>query len=155
MEPKQFRYFINGEFVGSASGKTFPKRRPSDNALLGHIHEGGQPEVDAAVAAGRAAMKGPWGKMTVEQRVELLYKVADEINRRFGDFVQAEMNDTGQPKSMMEHAMIPRGAANFKIFADVVKNVPTESFMMATPDGAGALNYAIPRPKPDPVVHTY
>ena len=145
MEPTQFKHFINGEFVGSS--KTFEKRRPSDNALIGYIHEGGQAEVDAAVAAGRAAMKGPWGKMTVEQRTELLHKVADEITRRFADFVQAEMNDTGQPKSMMEHAMVPRGAANFKIFADVVKNVPTESFMTPTPDGAGALNYAIRVPK--------
>jgi aminomuconate-semialdehyde/2-hydroxymuconate-6-semialdehyde dehydrogenase len=145
MEPTQFKHFINGEFVGSA--KTFEKRRPSDNALVGYIHEGGQAEIDAAVAAGRAAMKGPWGKMSIEQRAELLHKVADEITRRFADFVQAEMNDTGQPKSMMEHAMIPRGAANFKIFADVVKNVATESFMMPTPDGAGALNYAIRVPK--------
>ena len=47
----------------------------------------------------------------------------------------------------MTHAFIPRGAANFKVFADVVKNVPNEAFEMATPDGLGALNYAIRRPK--------
>ncbi|HRO58813.1 MAG TPA: 2-hydroxymuconic semialdehyde dehydrogenase [Burkholderiaceae bacterium] len=41
----------------------------------------------------------------------------------------------------------PRGAANFKIFADLVKNVPTESFRTSTPDGRGALNYAIRKPK--------
>ena len=145
MEPTQFRHFINGEFVGSA--ETFEKRRPTDNALIGYVHEGGQGEVDAAVAAARAAMQGPWGKMSVEQRVELLYKVADEINRRFEEFVVAERDDIGQPRSMLEHVAIPRGAANFKIFADVVKNVATESFMMATPDGAGALNYAIRVPK--------
>ncbi len=145
METRHFKHFIDGEFVGS--DKTFEKRRPSDHALVGHIHEGGQAEVDAAVAAANAAMKGPWGKMSIEQRVELLYKVADEITRRFDDFVAAEMADTGQPKAMMEHAFIPRGAANFKIFADVVKNVPSESFMTPTPDGAGALNYAIRKPK--------
>lgn len=145
MEPKQFRHFINGEFA--TSPKTFEKRRPSDNALVGYVHEGGEAEVDAAVRAARAAMKGPWGRMSTEQRVELLYKVADEITRRFDDFVAAEMADTGQPKSMMEHAFIPRGAANFKIFADVVKNVPAETFMTPTPDGAGALNYAIRKPK--------
>ncbi len=144
---REFCHFINGEFVGSTSGRTFEKRRPTDNALIGHVHEGGKPEVDAAVAAARAAMKGPWGRMSVEQRTELLYKVADEITRRFGDFVAAEMADTGQPKTMMEHAFIPRGAANFKIFADVVKNVATESFMTPTPDGAGALNYALRVPK--------
>ncbi|WP_028007376.1 2-hydroxymuconic semialdehyde dehydrogenase [Solimonas flava] len=138
---------MDGAFVGSASGRRFEKRRPIDNALLGHVHEGGRDEIDAAVAAARAAMEGPWGRMTVEERSALLYKVADEITRRFGDFVAAEMADTGQPKSMMEHAFIPRGAANFKIFADVVKNVATEAFQTPTPDGAGALNYAIRVPK--------
>ncbi|GAC1619950.1 MAG: aldehyde dehydrogenase [Nevskia sp.] len=144
---KEFRHFINGEFVASASGKTFEKHRPTDNALIGHIHEGGQAEVDAAVQAARAAMQGPWGRMSVEERAALLYSVADEITRRFGDFVAAEMADTGQPKTMMEHAFIPRGAANFKIFADVVKNVATESFVTPTPDGNGALNYALRVPK--------
>jgi aminomuconate-semialdehyde/2-hydroxymuconate-6-semialdehyde dehydrogenase len=85
--------------------------------------------------------------MSIETRADLLYQVAAEITRRFDDFVAAEMADTGQPKSMMEHAFIPRGAANFKIFADVVKNVATESFMTPTPDGAGALNYALRVPK--------
>jgi aminomuconate-semialdehyde/2-hydroxymuconate-6-semialdehyde dehydrogenase len=47
----------------------------------------------------------------------------------------------------MRHVFIPRGAANFKIFADTIKNVPTESFMLDTPDGAGALNYGVRTPK--------
>ena len=42
---------------------------------------------------------------------------------------------------------IPRGAANFKVFADIVRNVPTECFRMETPDGAGALNYGVRVPK--------
>ena len=59
------------------------------------------------------------------ERAALLHKRwPTRSTRRFGDFVAAEMADTGQPKSAsMEHAFIPRGAANFKIFADVVKNV--------------------------------
>jgi len=47
----------------------------------------------------------------------------------------------------MRHVFIPRGAANFKVFADVIKNVPTEAFQMDTPDGRGALNYALRMPK--------
>lgn len=140
-----FRHFINGEFV--ASEKTFEKRRPSDNALLGAVCEADSSQVDAAVTAARAALDGPWGSMPVDQRLNLLHGVADEINRRFDEFVEAEMNDTGQPKSMMEHAFIPRGAANFRIFADVIRNVPTEAFEMDTPDGRGAVNRAIRVPK--------
>jgi aminomuconate-semialdehyde/2-hydroxymuconate-6-semialdehyde dehydrogenase len=143
----EFKHFIDGEFRASESGKTFEKRRPTDDVVIGRVAEGGKAEIDRAVAAARAALHGPWGKLSTEQRTDLLHAVAAEITRRQDDFVAAEMADTGQPKSMMLHGFIPRGAANFKIFADVVKNVPTESFQMPTPDGRGALNYAIRVPK--------
>ena len=139
--------FINGEFVEGSEGKTFEKRSPLDNKVIAQVSEAGKADVDAAVRAAHAARKGVWGGLTTDQRVDLLYGVADEITRRFEDFVAAEMADTGQPNHVMRHVFIPRGAANFKVFADVVKNVPAESFQMATPDGAGALNYAIRVPK--------
>ncbi|ANQ85609.1 2-hydroxymuconic semialdehyde dehydrogenase [Azoarcus olearius] len=141
---KQIHNFINGEFVATA--KTFDKCSPLDNRRIALVHEAGKTEVDAAVAAAQAALKGPWGRMTVAERVDLLNAVADGINRRFDDFLAAECADTGKPKSLASHIDIPRGAANFKIFADVIKSVPTEFFEMATPDGRGALNYALRRP---------
>ena len=39
------------------------------------------------------------------------------------------------------------GADDGKIFADIVRNVPTEAFEMTTPDGGRALNYSIRRPR--------
>ena len=139
--------FINGEYVTAKSGKTFENRSPADGRLVSMVSEAGAGEVDAAVKAARAALLGPWGKMEMAERTELLYGVANEVNRRFDEFLEAEVADTGKPHSLARHIDIPRGAANFKIFADVVKNVPTESFQMATPDGKGALNYAIRVPK--------
>ncbi|WP_077000104.1 2-hydroxymuconic semialdehyde dehydrogenase [Variovorax sp. KK3] len=141
---KQFLNFIGGEFV--ATGRTFDNRAPVDDRVLGQVHEAGAAEVDAAVRAARAALDGEWGRMPVARRVELLHAVADEINRRFDDFLQAEMADTGKPHALASHVDIPRGAANFKVFADMVKNVPTESFEMTTPDGGQALNYALRSP---------
>ncbi|GER17699.1 2-hydroxymuconic semialdehyde dehydrogenase [Variovorax boronicumulans] len=141
---KQFMNFIGGEFV--ATTKTFDNRAPVDNRVIGKVHEAGRSEVDAAVRAARAALNGEWGRMSVARRVELLHAVADEINRRFDDFLAAEMADTGKPHALASHVDIPRGAANFKVFADIVKNVPTESFEMATPDGGQALNYAVRSP---------
>ena len=141
---KDILNFVNGEFV--ATGSTFEKRSPLNGKVIARVHEAGKAEVDAAVAAAHAALDGPWGKMTVAERVDILYAVANEINRRFDEFLAAECADTGKPMSLARHIDIPRGAANFKIFADVVKNVPTEAFEMATPDGRGALNYSIRRP---------
>jgi len=143
----EFLHFIDGAFTAGTTGRTFENRRPHDGSLIGHVAEGGAAEIEAAVKAAKAAMAGPWGKMSVEARADLMRAIADGIARRFDDFVEAEMADTGQPRSTMEHAFIPRGAANFKAFADVVKSVSAESFEMQTPDGKGALNYAIRRPK--------
>ena len=141
---KQILNFINGEY--QATGRSFDKRSPLNGAVIAQVHEAGRAEVDAAVAAARAALDGPWGRMSVAERVEKLYAVADGINKRFDEFLAAECADTGKPRSLASHIDIPRGAANFKVFADVVKNVPTEFFEMATPDGRGAINYGYRSP---------
>src|SRR5438876_6011775 len=143
---KEIKNFINGEFVTNASGKTFEKRTPIDNSLIGVVHEAGKPEVDAAVAAARAALHGPWGTMSVNDRVKLLDAVADEINRRFDDFLAAEVADTGKPHSLASHVDIPRGAANFRVFADIVRTYGAEAYHLDTPDGKGAVNYAMRKP---------
>lgn len=139
--------FINGEFTEGTSGKTFEVRNPVDNSVTAQVHEAGSAEVDAAVKAASAAMDGPWGAMTVDARVALLNKVADRINERFDEFLEAECLDTGKPKSLASHIDIPRCAANFKVFADIIKNTPTEAYRLDTPDGTGALNVGHRTPK--------
>ncbi len=137
---KEITNFIDGEYL--ATGRLFDDVCPVDGQVIARVHEAGQEEVDQAVGAARRALEGPWGAMSVQERVELLYRVADGINARFDEFLAAECQDTGKPYSLARHIDIPRGAANFKVFADTVKNVATEFFEMATPDGRGAINYA-------------
>ena len=84
---KQVKHFINGEFVVGSNNKFFEKRSPVDNKVIAQIAEASQSDVDAAVRAAHDALNGEWGKMTVDQRVEMLYAVANEITRRFEDFV--------------------------------------------------------------------
>ncbi|MFZ9138610.1 MAG: aldehyde dehydrogenase family protein, partial [Hylemonella sp.] len=141
---KQIHHFIDGAFVPSP--RTFIKRSPLDNSVIAEVYEAGAHEINQAVSAASMALAGPWGQMPLADRVERLYAVADGINRRFDEFLEAECADTGKPRVLASHIDIPRGAANFKVFADVVKNVATEFFEMATPDGRGAINYGYRRP---------
>lgn len=142
---KQFKNFINGQFVTSSN--TFEKFNPADNSLVGLVHEASKADVDAAVQAARAALDGPWGKMKVMERAEMLHAIANGIERRFDEFVAAEIADTGKPYHLASHLDIPRGAANFKVFADLIRNVPGENFMMDTPDNGHALNYSVRVPR--------
>src|SRR3990167_2359925 len=116
----EIKHFINGEYVASQSGRTFEDINPANGEVIARVHEGGQVEVDTAVTAARDALDGEWGRMPVAERMALLHKVADGINARFDEFLEAECLDTGKPKSLASHIDIPRGAANFKVFADLL-----------------------------------
>lgn len=144
---RQVENFIGGKYIASQNGKSFKKYSPVDGSVIASISEAGQEEVDMAVQAAADALHGEWGQYSTEKRVSLLYKVAEEINRRFDDFVEAEMADTGQPNHVMKHVFIPRGAANFTVFADMIKIASNEAFHMSTPDGSGAINYTKHVPK--------
>ncbi|MDD2796323.1 MAG: 2-hydroxymuconic semialdehyde dehydrogenase [Acidocella sp.] len=138
---------MDGVFTQGSSGKTYDNFYPVDGSRIGSVPEGGKAEIDAAVKAARAALDGPWGQMSLNDRSALLGKVAAEINRRFDEFLEAECLDTGKPMSLAAHIDIPRGAANFTMFIDVAKTVSTECFTTPTPDGTGALNYGLRRPR--------
>jgi aminomuconate-semialdehyde/2-hydroxymuconate-6-semialdehyde dehydrogenase len=139
--------FINGEYREGRGGRTFDDINPVDGSLIDKVSEAGREDVDDAVRAAREALHGPWGSLKLAQRCDLLYALAAEIDRRAEDFLAAEVADTGKPRSLASHLDIPRGAANFRVFADVVRNVPTETFASHAPDGRPALNYGSRRPK--------
>ncbi|HEY6721606.1 MAG TPA: 2-hydroxymuconic semialdehyde dehydrogenase [Burkholderiales bacterium] len=136
--------YINGQFVGS--GKQFAKINPVDGTVVAQVHEADRAMVDAAVRSAKDALKGLWGKMALQARVDLLRKVAEGIEKRFDDFLAAEVADTGKPVSLASHLDIPRGAANFRVFADIVRTYGTEAYHLDTPDGKGAVNYAMRKP---------
>lgn len=146
-EGRYISHFIDGAYASGGSGKVFENRSPVDGRLIARVHEAGRAEVDVAVRAARAALTGPWGQMSVPDRADLLCRLVDGINARFDDFLAAEIGDTGKPVNLASHIDIPRGAANFKIFADMIRNVGAEFFTQPTPDGTDAINYALRVPK--------
>ena len=141
---RELKNFVGGEFV--ASGNVFENATPLDGTLLSRVHEADRDLVDRAVEAARKAYRETWGRMPVAERCRILYAVADGIDARAQEFVEAETLDTGKPRSLASHVDIPRGAANFRVFADLIKSVGTEAYQQDTPDGAGAINYSVRQP---------
>ncbi|WP_405068671.1 2-hydroxymuconic semialdehyde dehydrogenase [Kribbella sp. NBC_01510] len=138
------RHFVDGAFVASPS--TFAKISPVTGEQIFDVCEADSETVDAAVNAARAALRGPWGRMSEQERAAVLRRVADELERRFEDLVAAEVGDTGKSISQARTLDIPRGAANFRAFADFATTAATESYTTVLPDGRRALNYAVRKP---------
>src|SRR4051794_19954139 len=71
---------IDGKWVPSVSGKTFPTVNPATGETICQVAEGDKADVDKAVAAARRAFEsGPWSKMSASERGRLMYRLADRI----------------------------------------------------------------------------
>lgn len=142
--PVQLRNFIGGSFIESAS--TFRKSSPVDGTLVAEVHEASRDQVDAAVRSARAALDGRWGGSSQADRVALLRRIADLIEERFDEFVEAEVRDTGKPQSVARELDVTRAVMNFRTFADLAAVRGSEAFLTPTSNGSQALNYTVAKP---------
>jgi aminomuconate-semialdehyde/2-hydroxymuconate-6-semialdehyde dehydrogenase len=141
---KSILNYIDGQFVRAK--RDFADVNPADGSVIAQVAEADQGLVNDAVQAARKAARGEWGRFSVRERASRLHKVADAIEARFDCFVAAEVADTGKPVALASRLDVPRAAANFRVFADVIKTAGLESFQTETPDGKSALNYAVRKP---------
>lgn len=109
-------HHIGGSSLPAASGRTFQSISPVDHSVLAEVARGDAADVDAAVAAAKAAFPA-WSKMPGAERRRILIKVAEAIEARAEEIAFTECLDTGQALRFMSKAAI-RGAANFRYFAD-------------------------------------
>ena len=126
--------------------REFADVNPADGSVIAQVSEADESLEDDAVQAARKAVRGEWGRSTIRERAARLHKVADAIEARFDCFVAAEVADTGKPVALASRLDVPRAAANFRAFADLIKTAGVESFYTETPDGKNALNYAVRKP---------
>jgi aminomuconate-semialdehyde/2-hydroxymuconate-6-semialdehyde dehydrogenase len=141
---KLIQNYIDGKFVPGKS--QFADVNPADGSVIAQVTEADKDQVDAAVQAARRALRGEWGRLSVRERAARLYNVASAIESRFDCFVAAEVADTGKPVALASRLDVPRAAANFRVFADLLKTAGLEAFQSETPDGKDALNYAVRKP---------
>ena len=90
--------YINGEYVPSESGKTFPVLDPATEDVIAEVSEAQKEDIDKAVAAARKAFdEGEWTKMEAAERSHLIYKFADLLEEHREELAQLESLDNGKP----------------------------------------------------------
>lgn len=144
--PGWIRNFVGGRYLEPDEGASFGNVDPATGDVVARVHEADRAIVDAAVASARRALHHGWGQTPVAERAALLRRAADRIEERFDEFVAAEVTDTGKPITQARQLDVPRAAANFRAYADVVGAVGQESFITEMRGGHRALNYAVRKP---------
>ena len=121
MADKTFRNFVNGEFVEAAGGETYDVLDPSTGETYAQAALSRDEDVDRAYAAAETAFASRWGRSTPKDRSEALLKIADALEARADEFVQAECKDTGKPLSLTASEELPPTIDHFRFFAGAAR----------------------------------
>ena len=140
----QNQLFINGEFVASKSGQTFPTINPATEEPLADVASADAADVDAAVLAARAQMDpgSEWQRMKPRDRGKILWKIADMLMARAGEIGRIETLDNGKPIFESQFVDTPAAAECLYYFAGWSGKVTGETI----PIQEGAFTYTIREP---------
>jgi acyl-CoA reductase-like NAD-dependent aldehyde dehydrogenase len=120
---------INGERLPARSGThRIPIINPTDERVLSHLQEADAAEVNAAVVSARRAFdQGPWPRMDITERNDILYSIRDHLRKHAEELAYLECLNTGLPLiSVRRH--VDRMARNFEFFAEVASTTHGETY---------------------------
>ncbi|MGA7218366.1 MAG: aldehyde dehydrogenase family protein [Candidatus Sulfotelmatobacter sp.] len=109
---RRFGHFINGTWQAPATGEYFETVDPSNGENLASVAQGSSADIDAAVAAARAAFP-KWRALTPHVRARYLYAVARLVQKHSRLLAVLETMDNGKPIRESRDIDVPLVARHF------------------------------------------
>ncbi len=134
----RIEHLIDGRAV--AGRQYFETVNPATQAVLAEVAEGGADEVNAAVAAAKAAFPA-WAGRPATERAQLMRKLGELIAQHVPEIARTETCDTGQVIAQTAKQLVPRAADNFAYFAEMCTRVDGHTYPTPT-----HLNYTLFHP---------
>ena len=139
-EPFDLCNYIGGEFVCHSGGEWMNVLEPATGHRFARVPLSTAHDVDTAVTAAREVQPA-WGALSISQRADWLDKIAEALESRYEDIASLESRDTGKPISLARAVDAHRSVANFRFFADLLREQEQEVFEMSD-----ATNYVVHKP---------
>src|SRR5947208_1639134 len=133
--------FIAGQRTWSRSAATFEAIDPATAEGFATVASGDKSDVDAAIAAARAAFEGGWAGLPPVRRVRILNQLAGLLRERRAEFAALESLDVGKPLRQAEDD-VSAAAGYFEFFAGVADKV----FGSSIPLGKGFVDFTLREP---------
>jgi aldehyde dehydrogenase (NAD+) len=116
LTPTQRQLFINNQWHPAAAGKTMPVVNPATEEVIAEVASADKTDVDAAVAAARAALNGPWGALSARERGRLVRQLGERLMARADEIARLETLHNGKPITESRHIEIPAAAECFEYY---------------------------------------
>ncbi|MBW8755150.1 MAG: aldehyde dehydrogenase family protein [Sphingomonadales bacterium] len=110
---EHLQHFIGGQWTPSQGGKRHEVINPATEEPCAVITLGSAADVDAAVAAARAAFPA-FSRTSVAERLALLDRICEGYKARMGEIAAAISEEMGAPISFAQGAQAPAGLGHLK-----------------------------------------
>ncbi|PLS21058.1 aldehyde dehydrogenase family protein [Neptunicoccus cionae] len=128
---KTLQHFINGQWTDASDGETFEVLNPLDDSLYAYGAKGSRDDMQAAVAAAKAAFR-EYKETTPTQRERWLLRVAELMEERQKELIDCLIDEIGSPiqKAMFEFT---KGLTMIRAAAGMCRNVRGETIPSDAP----------------------
>jgi len=124
---EQKKLLINNEWRDASGGKTMEVVNPATEEVCATVASATKDDVETAVQAARAALNGPWGKMSARERGRLVSRMADRLMERADEVSRLETLHNGKPIFESRQIEIPAAAECFEYYAGWADKVMGET----------------------------
>ena len=111
------RFLIGGDWHKASSGDRIQVVDPATEADLTTVPLGNESDIDQAVSAARAALKGEWSRLTSYDRQRLIWRLGDEIEANLPLLSELEVLDNGMPMAAAQYSIAKFGAELMRYYA--------------------------------------
>lgn len=136
---KKIKNYINGEFKAPVQDQWIDNYNPSTGDIYSLIPNSSAADVQLAYEAATQAFP-TWSETPLQQRSEILAKIASLITENLDQLAQAEAIDNGKPLSLATTVDIPRASSNFQFFANAITQFASEAHESI---GLNAINFTL------------
>ncbi len=126
------RMLVDGQWLESASGKTFESINPATGEVLANVAEGDAEDIDRAVKAARRAFDGPWRRWKPFERQRLLLRIADLVEEHFDELSVLDTLDMGAPISRTSGSRL-RAIGMLRYYAGMATSLHGETIENSLP----------------------
>ena len=107
MSVTHIKNYIGGKLLDPVSGNWIPNYEPATGNIYSEVPDSGEQDVANAVDAAEVALE-TWSRAPVDERVDVLHRLADLIDQNREELVAIESRDNGKPENL-------RGPARYKV----------------------------------------
>jgi acyl-CoA reductase-like NAD-dependent aldehyde dehydrogenase len=132
-QPKKL--LIGGEWVDAANGETFETVNPATGQVLVKVAAAGADDVNRAVDAARRAFDSDeWSHLSGSERGNLLWKIADLIEKHTDELAELETLDNGKPLKTSARVDVPQAVRHFRYYAGWASKIEGSTIPVSFPN---------------------